>query len=149
MYSSSIYGYAARRVGRQRAGEVVSDVFAVAWRRRGDLPEHPLPWLYGVARKVIGQQLRTDVRQSELRSALEQVRLEARSEWADRVAAAFSRLDDADQEVLRLVAWEQLRPSEAAQVLGTSPTAFRMRLSRARRRLRQAVDTQEMVDRGI
>lgn len=51
-HAASIYAYAARRVGRETAEEVVADVFAVAWRRIGDLPERELPWLYGLGRNV-------------------------------------------------------------------------------------------------
>ena len=35
-----------------------------------------------------------------------------------------------------LIGWEELTPSEAAEVLGISPFAARTRLHRARRRLR-------------
>jgi DNA-directed RNA polymerase specialized sigma24 family protein len=41
-----------------------------------------------------------------------------------------------DQEALLLVAWEDLTPSQAAHSLGINAAAFRVRLLRARRRLR-------------
>jgi DNA-directed RNA polymerase specialized sigma24 family protein len=44
-------------------------------------------------------------------------------------------LTPADQEVLRLVAWDDLTPDQASRVLGCSPGAFRVRLHRARQRL--------------
>ena len=44
------------------------------------------------------------------------------------------RLTADDQELLRLLAWEQLTQAEAATVLGTSPNAIAIRLNRARRR---------------
>jgi hypothetical protein len=52
-YAGPIYAYAARRVGRGDADEIVSEVFAVAWRRIDDIPVRELPWLYGVGNNVI------------------------------------------------------------------------------------------------
>ena len=53
------------------------------------------------------------------------------------MAGAFARLPAADQEVLRLVAWEGMTDARAiGLVLGLSPTAVRTRVHRARRRLR-------------
>jgi len=54
--------------------------------------------------------------------------------------AALRSLSPADREALLLVAWEDLAPTQAARVLGLKPTAFRVRLLRARRRLRAALD---------
>jgi RNA polymerase sigma-70 factor (ECF subfamily) len=51
------------------------------------------------------------------------------------VERAVARLSDDDQELLRLVAWEELGREEIALVLGISRTAVRVRLHRARRRL--------------
>jgi len=48
-----VWAYAAARAGRQIADEVVSETFAVAWRRLRDVPDPPLPWLLGVARNVL------------------------------------------------------------------------------------------------
>jgi RNA polymerase sigma-70 factor (ECF subfamily) len=52
---------------------------------------------------------------------------------------ALSRLSDADQELLRLVAWEELDHAEIAQVLGVSVNAVAIRLHRARARFEQAM----------
>ena len=45
-------------------------------------------------------------------------------------------MGEEDRELLLLVTWEELTPSEAARVLGISALAARSRLHRARRRLR-------------
>jgi RNA polymerase sigma-70 factor, ECF subfamily len=45
-----------------------------------------------------------------------------------------------DREALLPAAWEDLAPAQAARALGPNPTAFRVRLLRARRRLRAALD---------
>jgi DNA-directed RNA polymerase specialized sigma24 family protein len=46
---------------------------------------------------------------------------------------------------LLLIAWEDLTPAQAADALGISATAFRVRLFRARRRLRAALPEAEPV----
>src|SRR5690349_1378594 len=55
-----LLAFAMRRVSsREVAEDVVSDTFAVAWRRRDCIPEAPLPWLYAIAANVIGQEYRS------------------------------------------------------------------------------------------
>src|SRR5665647_1749635 len=53
------------------------------------------------------------------------------------LAAAWSRLTPVHQETLSLAVWDGLDGPQAAVVLGISPVAFRLRLSRARRALRR------------
>jgi DNA-directed RNA polymerase specialized sigma24 family protein len=59
------------------------------------------------------------------------------------LAEAFTRLSDADREVLALIAWEGLDARSAAQVLGCSAPTATMRVFRARRRLRAFLDEEE------
>jgi RNA polymerase sigma-70 factor (ECF subfamily) len=149
-YAGSIYAYAARRVGRVDADEIVAEVFGVAWRRIAEVPERALPWLYGVGRNVIREHYRSERRRARLQEALDQVTPTGSS--SDRTAVVLETLlslEESDQEVLRLVAWEQLDPKEAAQVLGINGAAFRMRLSRARGRFRVALAEQQVVEHEI
>jgi RNA polymerase sigma-70 factor (ECF subfamily) len=60
----------------------------------------------------------------------------------DALLRALATLSDEDQETLRLVAWDDLPLDQAARVAGVSGPAFRMRLSRARRRLAAALAEQ-------
>jgi RNA polymerase sigma-70 factor (ECF subfamily) len=146
-YAGFIYAYAARRVGSDDADEIVSEVFGVAWRRIDDVPERALPWLYGVGHNVIREHRRSTDRRARLQEALDH--LPPTSPTVDRTAAvleALLSLDESDREVLRLVAWEQLRPQEAADALGINGAAFRMRLTRARRRFRAALAEQQVVE---
>src|SRR3954467_9363138 len=52
----SVLGYTLLRAGQDTAEDVTSETFLVAWRRLDDLPEPPLPWLLGVARKLLHKQ---------------------------------------------------------------------------------------------
>jgi RNA polymerase sigma-70 factor (ECF subfamily) len=60
------------------------------------------------------------------------------------VLEALRRLKPIDQEVLMLIAWEDLSAAEAAEVLGCSEGAFRVRLHRARTRMERKL----AVERG-
>jgi DNA-directed RNA polymerase specialized sigma24 family protein len=53
---------------------------------------------------------------------------------------AFNALSAGDREVLSLVTWQELKPREAATVLGISPALFSVRLHRARARLRKELE---------
>ena len=138
-------GYAIRRsADRGSAEDAVSETFLIAWRRLEVVPTEALPWLLGVARKVIANQRRAAGRRNPDGPL---VPLEAVADpapgagvadlIADReaFAEAFAALGPADREVLALVNWDGLSPKEAATVLGCTPATFYLRLHRARRRL--------------
>src|SRR5262249_30318799 len=55
------------------------------------------------------------------------------------VAHAFASLSESDRELLSLVAWEGLTREELAVALGTSRAGVRLRLHRASKRLRAAL----------
>lgn len=142
-----VWAYAASRAGRQAADEVVSETFTVAWRRIGDLPEPPLPWLLGVARNVLRDTTRAEYRRAAFHAELrhwtgDATAQDVAEQVTDRIALlrALGALSEDDREVLLLSAWQGLGPREAAQVLGCSAAAFRVRLHRARRRLLRAQD---------
>lgn len=51
--------YGLRRLADvEAAGELAQDVFVVVWRRRTEVPDHTLPWLYGVARRLLANEWR-------------------------------------------------------------------------------------------
>jgi RNA polymerase sigma factor (sigma-70 family) len=146
---ASILAFAIRRLPNRAAAEdAAAETFAVAWRRRDSLPAEPMPWLYGIALRVVANQRRSGERRRRLGDRLEH---EASSTAAapepadaldrrDAFARAFQLLNESEREVLRLVAWDGLGTREAASALGCSPAAFRVRLHRARRRLAKHLD---------
>lgn len=141
-----VYAYAASRAGRQLAEEVVSEVFLIAWRRLADVPAPALPWLLAVTRNVLLGQFRAARRQLAAEGHVLEWQVPAETaDVAEQVAellavrAALATLSDADRELLTLVAWQGLRPPQAAQVVGCSTPAVRVRLHRARRRLVRAM----------
>ena len=143
-HNAAVRTYVRRRVDSQDADDVVADVFVIAWRRLRDVPEDPLPWLVGVARRVMANRWRGVTRNAALhdRMMLERPRLAPSALMTPdprEVLLALSAMREKDREALLLVAWEGLKPAQAARVLGVSPNTFSARLSRARRRFERAL----------
>jgi RNA polymerase sigma-70 factor, ECF subfamily len=139
-----LLAYALRRTEEAAdAEDVVAETMLVAWRRQRDLPtgEEAIPWLYGVARRVLANQRRSRARRRRLERLLQpllrQSTHQEEIEPVDAVIAATRRLPPSDQEVLRLAAWENLSHAQIGTVLGCSENAAALRLHRARRRLRE------------
>ena len=153
--------YFARRGALDDADELAAEVFVVAWRKLPAELDEPRPWLFGVARKVLGNHRRSHRRHRSLDVPLDDCghsghggggtdgagraddartpRVSTHSgEIAMRVdlQRAWNRMAEADQEILALTAWEGLTAAEAATVLGIRRSGAAMRLSRARERLR-------------
>ncbi|MEH0970885.1 sigma-70 family RNA polymerase sigma factor [Micromonospora sp. CPCC 205546] len=143
-----IVRYGLRRLpDADAAAELAQDVFVVVWRRRGEVPEHALPWLYAVARHVVANRWRSRQGGPSLLPLAEADHVPARIVEPDAVAPvldlhrALRALPEADQEILRLVGWEDLSVGDAAVALGCTRSAAAVRLFRARRRLRSALTT--------
>jgi RNA polymerase sigma-70 factor (ECF subfamily) len=142
-YYADVLAYAQRRLGAPGAAEdVAAQTFVVAWRRMDALPPDPLPWLFGVARRMVQNERRSARRRSRLLARVkgEHVAssapdLAASVPELSAIVAALGRLGEGQQEVLRLAAWEGLDARRAAAVLGCSEGAYTLRLHRARRRL--------------
>ena len=141
--------YVRRRWDTQSADDVVADVFVVAWRRLSDVPEDPLPWLLGVARRILANRRRGDARDHALRDRIRSDQFSApapgeaeASRGGEAVWVALSGLSERDREALLLVAWEGLSTARAARVVGVRANTFAARLYRARRRFAHALRAQ-------
>ncbi|GEP37685.1 DNA-directed RNA polymerase sigma-70 factor [Nocardioides psychrotolerans] len=146
-----VLAYARRRTSRD-GEDLVAEVYAVAWRRRSDLPAPMLrrAWLFGVARNLLKADGRQHRREGELVSELA-ARPEPASQLtsSDRTARvmgeALERLAPTDREILRLAAWESLTPAELAVALGIRPGTARVRLHRARQALASDPEVRALV----
>ena len=127
----------ARRRGSHDADALAAEVMAIAWRRLAEVPEDdPRPWLYATARNLLLAESRKAA--TERRHRHELVAPQTAPEVFEldpQLATALNELSALDREALLLTAWEELTPTEAARALGIKPTAFRVRLLRARRRV--------------
>jgi RNA polymerase sigma-70 factor, ECF subfamily len=98
-------------------------------------------WLYGTARHVLANHDRGARRRDRLTERLRdelrrQLPVVQRTGEGSALLEALAELGEADRELLMLIGWEELTPTQAARALGISPLAARTRLHRARRRLR-------------
>ena len=136
--------FLARRTDPDTADDVLAETLLVCWRRLDQVPENALPWVYGVARNCLANVVRGERRQVRLAARITVV---DRPQEADRppdepderVGAALAALKPEEAELLRLWAWEQLRPGEIAEVLGVTPNAVSIRLHRARGKFVEAL----------
>ena len=152
---TAVLGYALRRAAtREDAFDVVAETFATAWRRRADLPaeaEEVRPWLFGIARRCLANSVRGSSRTARLGARLAEAFTEqevldpsvVHEQSADRrrMRQALDQLPAEDRELVTLIAWEGLTPAAAGAVLGIPAGTARVRLHRARTRLRTALDT--------
>lgn len=136
--------YLRRRASTADAADVLSEALLTVWRRLDDVPrDDPLPWCYGVARRCLANHRRGDDRRRRLTDRVRTHRLpdhdgdpQARIERIDpTLDAAIRELSLAEQEIVRLWAWEQLEPREIAVVLDLTPNAVSVALARSRRKL--------------
>lgn len=145
-HATTVFRFVARRAGRDEADDLTAETFAVAWRRRDDVPEgHELPWLYRTAGFLVANHHRkgrpTPV--ETLPDEADPTSVEAVVLDDLEVRAAFATLGARDREVLLLAAWEGLRGEALATALGISRGGADAALSRARSRLRGAWDAAE------
>jgi RNA polymerase sigma-70 factor, ECF subfamily len=142
-----VLAYARSLASREDADDAVAEAYAIAWRRQRDIPSGvELGWLIGVTRRVLANARRSRRRAGALHALLDLERRPHGPDPADQVADAHLReallaLSPLDREAVVLAAWFDLSSADAAQALGITPAAFRMRTARARRRLRAALTT--------
>jgi RNA polymerase sigma-70 factor (ECF subfamily) len=144
-HAGAVRSYVRRRSDAQTADDVAAEVFVIAWRRLGDIPDDPLPWLLGVARRTLANRRRGWSREEALRARMMSDQATAPvsgpvgSGSDQAVLRALGRLSERDREALLLVGWEGLTPAQAARALGIHPNTFAARIYRARRRFSRAL----------
>lgn len=144
----TVLSFVWTRTGPEEAKDVVAQTFLVAWRRFADLPEEPLPWLIGVARRILADKQRAHHRQEALwdrmssrysgtavdADVVEQLHLRG------SIGKALQALSPDDRDILVLVAWEGFTVEQLAEALGCSKPTASVRLHRARRRFAALLD---------
>ena len=148
---ADVWRYARRRCATSAdADDVAGETFAVAWRRRADLPPgegDARLWLLGTARRVLANQRRSQGRQHRLRTRAAGLAapppVEAGSHEGGELWRALARLSPEDRDLLIMRAWDELPVQEMAVLLGCTPNAVSLRLHKARRRLADALHRTE------
>ena len=148
--------FVARRVDdRDRVADLTAEIFLAAitssQRYRADRGT-PQAWLYGIARVTVAAERRSRgreragferVRGSALLDEDDGARIDARIDAEARsreLYAAMDRLAEGERAVLELVVLDGLSVSEAAVAAGVRPVTARVRLHRARRKLRAELE---------
>jgi RNA polymerase sigma-70 factor (ECF subfamily) len=148
----AVQRFVARRVDDPYlAADLTADVFVAVIESAGSYRRsrgEPVAWLYGIARNVVAGERRRNAK--ELRTAArvrgrELVGEEDLAALQERIVGEsaarelhreLAELPAGERAVLELVALDGLSVAEAGQALGIGPVAARVRLHRARRRLR-------------
>ncbi|GAA1924356.1 hypothetical protein GCM10009737_27560 [Nocardioides lentus] len=145
-HHGAVQAYATRRSpDTETASEVVAETFTVAWRRLDRALAGGRPWLFRTARHSLANALRAERRQRRTAARVAGQRPTASGSVEEQdtgppVRAALASLRERDREVLMLAYWEDLDTAGLAAALGCTTGTAAVRLHRARRRLRDALD---------
>lgn len=158
-HATSVFRYLASRVDRSSSEDLLADVFETAFRSRGRYDtryDDALPWLLGIATNMLHHHRRSAIRSSSMLLRLAQLRARsdelaktedvvvASAELHDelqRVRDAMAALDDRHREILVLSAGLGLSYEDIARALGIRIGTVRSRISRARTKLRELLET--------
>lgn len=144
---SDLLAYALRRAAsREDAADVLAETYLIAWRKLDKVTSgnDARLWLFGVAANVLRRGAERQrsaealierlVREPPGGAQIESVGPEDRTIRALR--AGLASLPARDREILTLTAWEGLTPRQVAAVTGIPTNVVRVRLHRARSRLK-------------
>lgn len=139
-FERPVFAYFLRVVGnRLDAEELTQETFvracSAALRFRGD--SSVKTWVFGIARRVMLEAARGGIFDRPPPMPDQPAAAADQDERID-LERAFAQLSVGDREVLMLVDVLGFEPQEAAVTVGTTPDTFRVRLHRARTRLREA-----------
>ena len=150
------------------SGDAVQEGFVRAWERLADLKEPGRfgPWLCGIVRNLAIDQLRrsrNEPRPGSENPAVQDVRRDARHpgqdagpdpseqlsrrERHDAIAAALDTLDEVSRSAVVLRYYDGLSSRQIGELLDLAPAAVDMRLTRARRLLRERLGPAELASR--
>jgi RNA polymerase sigma factor (sigma-70 family) len=157
-YIHDIFRYVGSRLGVQAADDIAAETFLVAFgqRDRFDPSRGSLrPWLFGIATNLVARHRRKEARrytalartgaepppdghENRVVSAVTAQRLQP------QLARALTRLSPGERDVILLVALSELSHAEVSEALGISYGTVCSRLSRARKKLRNMIDQEEI-----
>ena len=160
-HARTVGGYAARRLGPDAGEDILSETFLVAFARRKSFDtawESALPWLYGIASRLIkkhrsreAKHLRSTAASAAREEHISQgdldvtvARLDAEISTRE-LAPMIASLSAKDRETLLLYAWGDLTYEEIAIALGVPVGTVRSRMNRVRTRLNPAHGSRERI----
>lgn len=152
-YSEAIFRYCAIRISdRERAKELMQDVFAQSWKYivAGNKIENIQAFLYRVAHNMVVTELSRRKKNASLEAMREETGFDPATETDStpeerddrtRIVALLEELDETSAEILRLKYIEEMSNLEIAEILESNENAVRVQLHRARKKLKALYDT--------
>jgi len=144
---TDLLAYIMRRSpSAEDAADVLAETYLIAWQKLDAIPtgERARLWLFGVARNLL---MKGASRRRSRHALVERLAGELRlahprpapveDAQSSALRAALAALPERDREILMLTAWEGLTPKQVAAVVGTPVNIVRVRLHRARSRLKR------------
>lgn len=145
-HSGSVRRYAMTLVGVDEIDDVVQRALLTAWQRFDDIPQgFEREWLLAVVRNHCRNVWRSQRRSRALVAAIEHARSHVTAELAQQgldpaeiapLLQALGEMNDSDCEVMVLTGFHEMTPTEIAACTGEEPGTIRVRLNRARTKLR-------------
>lgn len=152
-----LYGYLARRIGADLAEELTSETFARAFAQREKFDprwDDARPWLFGIALNLMRSHLRSESRRHRAYTRVGNMdsatvgfdesdidtRLDATAH-GPALTQALEALAPVDRETLLLFAWGDMSYEDIAATLDIPVGTVRSRLNRARRVVREALES--------
>lgn len=156
-HAAAVYSWLRPRMG-WAASDLTAETFAQAWlsrrRFRDERGGSALPWLLGIAGHVLASSVRRDRVETGARERLglpvalaaddEYAAVEERLSPRATLANAMELLPPHERDALELRVVEELSYEQVAERLAIRPTAARLRVSRALRRLSNSVPKEEL-----
>jgi RNA polymerase sigma-70 factor (ECF subfamily) len=150
-----VHRYIARRAGRERADDLASQTFTVAFSHRGRYRDDlgtARPWLLGIATNLMRADHRSDTRVASLVERLGSEAVVSSFSFAlagaspalnddNRLTDALSQLESGQRDALLLHALGELSYAEIAAVLEIPIGTVRSRISRACAALRTELES--------
>ena len=143
-----LYGFVSRRCGGDR--DLAQDVTQETWLRAvrawpaDGLPENPLAWLTTVARNLLANHFRRrplEALDDAITESLADNRSEGQEQRRSLVTRALARLPNLQLRLLEAFHFERQRVADIAAAHGLSERAVEGRLRRARKQLRQQIES--------
>jgi RNA polymerase sigma factor (sigma-70 family) len=146
---ADLLAYVLRRAANaEDAADLLAETYGIAWRRLDAIPagEGARLWLFGIARKLLlkgASKARTrdalvERLATELRVA-EPFNHSVEDEPSGALRAALASLSMREREIVLMASWEGLTPREIGAVVGLPANVIRVRLHRARKRLKRSL----------
>jgi RNA polymerase sigma-70 factor (ECF subfamily) len=144
---TDLLAYIVRRSqSPEDAADLLAETYLIAWRKLDAIPtgERARLWVFGVARNLL---LKGATRRRSHHALVQRLAGELRrahppqapveDERSAALLAALAGLPERQREIVLLTAWEGLTPKQIAAVTGTPVNVVRVRLHRARARLKR------------